>query len=67
MAVFTDALIKAINDSGVTLYRIAKDAEMDYSVLSRFYHRERALTLTSADKLATYFNLQVTVKRAKRK
>ena len=66
MAVFTDALIKAIDDSGLTIYRVAKDNGLHFSVVSRFYNRERALTLTSADKLAAYFNLKVIVKRAKR-
>ncbi|MCH7728157.1 MAG: helix-turn-helix domain-containing protein [Planctomycetes bacterium] len=68
MAVFTEALRNEIDGSGLTLYRIAKDAGLSYSVLSRFYHGERSLTLESADKLAEYFGLEVKPKaKGKRK
>ena len=59
MAVFADALHEAIDGSGLTMYRIAKDAGLDFSTLSRFCHGERDLKLESADKLAEYFNLEV--------
>ena len=68
MAVFTDALHEAIDGSGLTMYRIAKDAGLDFSTLSRFCHGERSLKLESADKLADYFCLEVRQpKKAKRK
>lgn len=67
MAVLTDALRKAIEDADVTLYRIAKDAGLDFSAVSRFYHGERSLTLDSADKLAEYFQMELKPKgKAKR-
>jgi plasmid maintenance system antidote protein VapI len=59
VAVLTDTLRKAIDEADVTLYRLAKDAGLDFSAVSRFYHGERSLTLESADKLAEYFNLEV--------
>lgn len=68
MTVFSDALRRAIDESGLTMYRIAKDAGLDFSTLSRFCHGERGLRLESADKLAEYFNLEVRQpKKSKRK
>jgi len=60
MAIFSESLRQAIDRSGLTMYRIAKDAGLDFSTLSRFCHGERDLKLESADKLAEYFNLEVT-------
>jgi len=68
MAVFNDALRQAIDRSGLSMYRIAKDAGLDFSTLSRFCHGERSLKLESADKLADYFGLEVRQpKKSKRK
>jgi len=66
MGEFSGALHKAIEGSGLTIYRIAKDSGLDFSAVSRFYHGERDLTLTSADKLADFFELEVK-KKAKPK
>ncbi len=49
-----DALSKA--DS---LYELAKEAEVDRSVLSRFMSGERTLTLTTVDKLAKVLKLRL--------
>jgi transcriptional regulator with XRE-family HTH domain len=55
----TIALKKAITDSSVSLYRIAKDSGVDASTLSRFMSGERDLQLSTADKLAAFFSLEV--------
>ena len=43
-----DDLRQAIEDSGLTLYRIAKGSGIAYQVLHRFANGERDLTLASA-------------------
>ncbi|REK13007.1 MAG: hypothetical protein DWQ37_10300 [Planctomycetota bacterium] len=53
-----DQLRQRIADSGVTLYRIAKDSDVKYAVLHRFVNRTAGMSLDSADKLAAYFGLR---------
>ena len=55
-----DQLRQAIKDSGLTLYRIAKDSGIAYQVLHRFASGERDLTLKTATKLADYFGMRLT-------
>ncbi len=55
-----DQLREAIADSGLTLYRIAKDAGIAYPVLHRFASGERDLTLETASRLADYFGMRLT-------
>lgn len=59
-----DQLRQAIQDSGLTLYRVAKDSGVADQVLRRFASGERDLTLETASKLAEYFGMRLT--RAKR-
>jgi len=55
-----DQLRQAIEHSGLTLYRIAKDAGIAYPVLRRFAKGERDLTLVTASRLADYFGMRLT-------
>ena len=55
-----DQLRQAIEDSGLTLYRIAKDSGVVYQVLHRFASGERDLTLETASRLAHYFQMRLT-------
>ena len=55
-----DQLRQAIEDSGLTLYRIAKDSGVHYGMLYRFYVGERDMRLQTADKLAGYFQMRLT-------
>jgi|CXWL01.1.fsa_nt_gi transcriptional regulator with XRE-family HTH domain len=61
----TDALRKAIEDSGLTLYRIAKDTGIEQASLLRFNSGRQSLRLDLADKLAAYFGLTVTKQKGK--
>jgi hypothetical protein len=56
----TNQLIDAIKGSGLTLYRISKDAGINYAIVQRFATRERGLKLETADKLADYFGMRLT-------
>ncbi len=55
-----DQLREAIEDSGLTLYRIAKGSGVAYQVLHRFARGERDLTLETASRLAEYFGMRMT-------
>lgn len=53
---------KAIQDSGMTVYRIAKDAEVSQPALCRFVNGHRGITLKTASKLVNVLGLKL-VKR----
>lgn len=55
-----DQLRQAIEDSGLTLYRIAKGSGIAYQVLHRFASGQRDLTLETASRLADYFSMRLT-------
>lgn len=55
----TNALKRAIAESGESLYRLAEDSGVDYAVLYRFAHGERDLYLATADRLAEYLGLEL--------
>ena len=56
----TTQLRSAIETSGVTLYRIAKDSGVPYAVVHRFASGERQIKMDAADKLAAYFGMRLT-------
>ena len=55
-----DQLREAVANSGLSLYRIAKDSGVVYQVLHRFARGEHDLTLETATKLADYFGMRLT-------
>jgi ribosome-binding protein aMBF1 (putative translation factor) len=55
----TDALKAAIEESGLTCYRIAKATGIDTANLGRFIRGELSLRLDKADKLAAYLGLRL--------
>jgi ribosome-binding protein aMBF1 (putative translation factor) len=57
---FTDQIRRAILDSGVSRYRIAKDTGIAESVLSRFMHGQIGFTLETLDKLGDYLQFDLT-------
>jgi transcriptional regulator with XRE-family HTH domain len=59
----TDVLQQAIQDSGLTLYRIAKDTGIVGTSLLRFTQGETSLRLDKADVLAEYLGLELVKKR----
>ena len=62
-----DQLRQAIEDSELTLYRIAKGSGVAYQVLHRFANGERDLTLATASRLADYFGMRLTRPRRPKK
>jgi plasmid maintenance system antidote protein VapI len=50
----------AVSKCGLTPYELAKEAEVDRSVLSRFLAGKRTITLETADRLADVLKLRIT-------
>jgi transcriptional regulator with XRE-family HTH domain len=61
----SDELRKAIEKSGVSRYRIAKDLGISEATLSRFMSGERGLTLKVLDKLCDHLGLQLAKQKRK--
>ena len=59
----TDVLRTAIEESGLTLYRLAKDTGVIKTSLMRFMAGETSLRLDKADVLADYLGLELVKKR----
>lgn len=55
----TEALKAAIEQSGLTRYRIAKDTGITEASLCRFMQGETSLRLDKADLLVTYLGLEL--------
>jgi transcriptional regulator with XRE-family HTH domain len=55
----TDQLRRAIDDSGLTRYRIAKDVGIDESALAKFYKGQRGVSADVLDRLGEYLNLEL--------
>lgn len=63
----TQALRKAIRESGKTTYRIALDTDLSRLSIDRFLRGERSMRLDKADALAAYFGLELQPAKRTRK
>jgi transcriptional regulator with XRE-family HTH domain len=63
----SEKLREAMRDSGQSMYQIAKEAGVDYSIVNRFFNEQRDMKLATADRLAAYFGLELTSSRPARK
>lgn len=61
----TDALRKAITDSGLTPYALSKASGVSQAVLSRWLSGKRGITLDTADRLAAALGLTCSLRKAK--
>ena len=55
----TDQIRQAIDDSGLTRYRIAQDTDISESSLAKFYNGHRGLSLDNLDRLFAYLGLRI--------
>ena len=55
-----DQLRKAIKDSGLSTYAVAKGSGLSYAATLRFITCERDLFLSSATKLTHFFGMELT-------
>jgi hypothetical protein len=56
----SEALRRAILESGLTLYRVSKDSGVSYAVLHRFIAGKRAVSMEALDRLCAYLGLRLT-------
>ena len=63
---FADALREAIVESGLTHYRIAKEAGVAPAIIDRFVSGERDMMLGTATKLAEFLGLEAVKKKKKK-
>ena len=55
----SDQVRNAIDNSGVTRYRIAKEIQIDESALAKFYNGHQGLSLKALDRLGEYLGLEI--------
>jgi len=65
MATLTEQLREMIQDYG-TVYAVARDTGINQSVLQRFVTEQRDIYMSTADKLAEFFEVHLTKARRKR-
>jgi transcriptional regulator with XRE-family HTH domain len=59
----TDQIRQAIDDSGLTRYRIAKETGISESALAQFYNGHRGLSMGALNALGEFLQLRVTLGR----
>jgi DNA transposition AAA+ family ATPase len=59
----TDQLRQAIDDCGLTRYRIAKETGIDESALAKFYNGHRGLSMEALNALGECLQLKITLGR----
>ncbi len=59
----SDQIRQAMDDSGLTRYRIAKEIGMNESALGKFYNGERGLSTKMLDRLGEYLGLAIIRRR----
>jgi plasmid maintenance system antidote protein VapI len=63
----SDQIRQAMDDSGLTRYRIANDIGMNESALGKFYNGERGLSTKMLDRLGIYLGLEIVQRRRPRR
>lgn len=58
-----DQLRQAIDDSGLTRYRIAKETGISQSALAQFYNGHRGLSMDALNALGEFLQLKITLGR----
>jgi len=59
----TDQVRQAIDDSGLTRYRIAQETGIDESALAKFYNGHRGLSMKALNALGEFLQLKITLGR----
>ena len=59
----TDQIRQAIDESGLTRYRIAKETGISESALSQYYNGHRGLSMTALNALGEFLQLKIVMVR----
>ncbi len=57
----SDQVRQAIDDSGVSRYKISQETGIDESALAKFYNGHRGITTGTLDRLGEYLGLRIAV------
>ena len=63
----SDQIRQAIDDSGLSRYRIAQESGIDESALAKFYNGHRGFNSDTLDILGEYLGLRIVMDRKSRK
>lgn len=63
----SETLRKTIEDSGLSLLEIERQTGVSNAIINRFIHGKRGLNLSSVDRLAEFFGLELVKRRRKPK
>ncbi len=63
----SDQVRQAIDDSGLTRYRIAQESGIDESALAKFYNGQRGFNSDTLDILGEYLRLRIVMDRKPKK
>lgn len=64
---FSDQLREAIENSGMSRYRIAQGADIDESALAKFFNGHRGLSMKALDRLCSFLGIEITSKASEKK
>ena len=59
----SDQLRQAIDDSGLTRYRIAQETGISETALALFYNKQRGLSMKALNALGEFLQLKITLGR----
>jgi DNA transposition AAA+ family ATPase len=59
----TDQLRQAIDDCGLTRYRISQETGISESTLAQFYNGHRGLSMEAMNALGTFLELEIITRR----
>ncbi len=62
-----DDILKAIETSGQTRYKISKGSGVSQAQLSRLVAGEQAMTIVNVERLAKYLRLEIVVRPVRRR
>jgi DNA-binding Xre family transcriptional regulator len=63
----SDQVRKAMDDSGVSRYKISQETGIDESALAKLYNGHRGITTSTLDRLSKYLELRIVMDRKPKK
>jgi ribosome-binding protein aMBF1 (putative translation factor) len=63
----SDQIRNAIDNSGLSRYRIAKETQIDESTLAKFYNGHQGLSMKALDRLGEYLDFEIITRTGSKK
>lgn len=58
-----DEIKRIVDDAGLTLYELERDADVSRAMLSRYFNGKVAMSIKTLDKLLEYLGYELTLKK----